>query len=233
MPMVACLAPTTTELAPSIDRKETSTIYQQQGRITGQITIAVLRSDPATYANTVKRLREWQRRLVKVADLKIEIESQKFNAITTNAPLLVVASYPSEFQGQTFLHQLRAYAQRGGIVMFEQSDSPPFNSGQIGAIASDHPLLTHPFSFKGLPRQARPQEVLLESKRIGFLLGVSPTISPFGPLGTRHHRRRDLDPKRSAAGDWTRSLKLGLNLMVYALDNHPEYKSHFPNPKTE
>ena len=106
--MLTCLAPTTTELAPSIDRKETSTIYQQQGRITGQITIAVLRSDPATYANTVKRLREWQRRLVKVADLKIEIESQKFNAITTNAPLLVVASYPSEFQGQTFLHQLRA-----------------------------------------------------------------------------------------------------------------------------
>ena len=113
------------------------------------------------YAKTVQRLREWQRQLVKMADLKIEIESQKFNAITTSAPLLVVSSYPAAFERETFLHQLRAYAQRGGIVIFEQSDSPPFKTRQVHAIASDHPLLTHPFSFKSLPRQARPQEVFL------------------------------------------------------------------------
>ena len=168
MPIVACLAPTTRGL-PSTDRKETNTIYRQQGRVTGQITIAVLRSDPVVYAKTVQRLREWQRQLVKMADLKIEIESQKFSAITISAPLLVVSSYPAAFERETFLHQLRAYAQRGGIVIFEQSDSPPFKTRQVHAIASDHPLLTHPFSFKSLPRQARPQEVFLERERIGFV----------------------------------------------------------------
>ena len=61
MPIVACLAPTARGLAPSTDRKETNTIYRQQGRVTGQITIAVLRSDPVVYAKTVQRLREWQR----------------------------------------------------------------------------------------------------------------------------------------------------------------------------
>ena len=151
MPIVACLG-----LAPSTDRKETNTIYRQQGRVTGQITIAVLRFDPVVYAKTVQRLREWQRQLVKMADLKIEIESQKFNAITTSAPLLVVSSYPAAFERETFLHQLRAYAQRGGIVIFEQSDSPPFKTGQVHAIASDHPLLTHPFSFKSLPPSGSP-----------------------------------------------------------------------------
>ena len=233
MPMVACLAPTTMDLAPSTDGKKTNTIYHQQGQVTGQVTIAVLRSDPATYANTVKRLREWQRRLVKMADLKIEIESQKFNAITTSAPLLIVSSYPAEFERETFLHQLRAYAQRGGIVIFEQSDSPPFKTGQVHAIASDHPLLTHPFSFKSLPRQARLQEVFLEGERIGFILGISPTIAPFGPLGTEHYRPRNVAQRRPVGSDWIRSLKLGLNLVVFALDNHPKYKSYLPNLKTE
>tara|TARA_B100001146_G_scaffold206067_1_gene200461 strand:- start:853 stop:1599 length:747 start_codon:yes stop_codon:yes gene_type:complete len=228
MPIVACLAPTARGLAPSTDRKETNTIYRQQGRVTGQITIAVLRSDPVVYAKTVQRLREWQRQLVKMADLKIEIESQKFNAITISAPLLVVSSYPAAFERETFLHQLRAYAQRGGIVIFEQSDSPPFKTRQVHAIASDHPLLTHPFSFKSLPRQARPQEVFLERERIGFILGVSPTIAPFGPLGTEHYRPRNVAPRRPVGSDWIRSLKLGLNLVVFALDNHLNTSPIYP-----
>ena len=100
--VVACLAPTTMDLSLSTGGGEAAnTIYRQKGRITGQITIAVLRNNGNAYAQTVKRLREWQRRLAKIADLKVEIESQKLHAITTSAPLLVISSYPAGFESET------------------------------------------------------------------------------------------------------------------------------------
>ena len=221
--MVACLPPTKMDLVSPANSNRASKISRRLDRITGQITIAILQSDPAIYAKTLQRLREWQRRSVKVADLKIKIESQKFNAITTSAPLLLVSTYPPKSQAKTFFDELKAYTQRGGIVMFEQSDPLPFNGLQTSAITSDHPLLTHPFSFKGLPRQARPKGVLLQGRWIGFLLGTSPIIAPFGPIGPERNGQKGPNQARPINGDWARSLKLGLNLIVYALDNQSDY----------
>lgn len=185
-----------------IEKKENIIYRDETGAIAGKIKIAVLRMDEASTSGFLKWIEIWKRSLeeTEFGKIKIILETpQPPDGITTTAPLLFVAAYPSGLRGQRFIQQLERYVQRGGLVLFNASEPPRqlFSKGIVRQVSDSHPILTFPYKIEGLSKLEWPKEVEIGGKTAAFAFGLgnSPTY-----------------------------LRIGVNLIAYALSRHPEGK---------
>lgn len=185
-----------------IEKKENIIYRDETGAIAGKIKIAVLRMDEASTSGFLKWLEIWKRSLegTEFGKIKVILETpQPPDGITTTAPLLFVAAYPTGLRGQRFTQQLERYVQRGGLVLFNASEPPRqlFSKGIVRQVSDSHPILTFPYKIEGLSKLEWPKEVEIGGKTAAFAFGLgnSPTY-----------------------------LRMGVNLIAYALSHHPEGK---------
>jgi len=192
-----------------VEKAENIIYRDETGNIAGQIRIAVLRMNESSTAGSLKQINHWEKSLARrgFADIRIDLETQLPYAITTTAPLLFIFSYPTGLSGQKFIQQLERYVQRGGLVFFGSGlPRQLVAKASVRRVSHSHPILTFPYTIKGLSRMDLPREVEIEGKTAAFAfgLGKKPTY-----------------------------LKLGVNLIAYAIAHHPHGRVYLEKSLSE
>lgn len=204
----------------------------EAGNVIGQIQIAVLRTDQSTTGNLMKRIREWEKTLNRLgfAQIKFDLERpQPPHAISTNAPLLYVTTFPAQSKNfNTFIEQLEGYIQRGGLVFFDGSEPPPqlLRKGMDRRVEASHPLLTIPYSITGLSRSQLPRILEINGKAGAVIL-----TSNDNPTLRRRYPNSNIPQRNVVFGlnDSPSFQRLGVNLLAFAIAHHPAGKSYLKN----
>ncbi len=166
-------APADGATAPGLTYAENSSPLHihmsDRGTVEGRIKIAVVRAD--TEAKTVERLRSiahLERALDHSGTVDVDIEvgrAQPFNAIATDAHMLLVAAGPGGRRAERFAKELERYAVGGGLIV----GSVPRALSAKGTwleLAPDHPLLTTPYRIETRRRDRRTSALVVNGRLI-------------------------------------------------------------------
>lgn len=174
----AATAPMTT--APGLTYSaESSEVYihtTDRGAVVGRMKIAVVKGD--TEAETTDRLRsidylEKALRGTGMVDVDISVDrAQPFDAISTDAPILLAGSGPRGARAERYARELAKYAHGGGLII----GSAPGALAQNGTwfeVADDHPLLNVPYRIEKRRRGGRALMLVVDGRVVAVSSGTA------------------------------------------------------------
>ena len=167
--------PAPMETAPGLTYSaESSDLYihtTDRNTVEGRIKIAVIRGDTET--ETTERLRSidhLEKALRGTGIVNVDISTgraQPFDAISTDAPLLIAGSGPRGARRERYARELAKYAGRGGLII----GAAPHSFSQQGAwrqVPDDHPLLNSPYRIETSRRNDRTAMLVVNGRVVGI-----------------------------------------------------------------
>lgn len=156
-----------------------------RGTLEGRMLIAVVAS--ASRDETALRMRSVRyldKTLGAIGILDVDIEldrAQPFDAIATEAPILLASDYPRGRHAERYGRELRQYIQGGGVIV----GTVPAALRQQGyweLLSEDHPLMTTPYKIGPRRREDRTRALIVDGRIAAVSRGYElPASTPLRP----------------------------------------------------